>query len=695
MPKGALSRRQAVRRDLKPICQQAKGIWATPELTYYTDHTVCHSTRVIEHIENLAALLPPAHKLNDNEAFVLLAAALLHDVGMQRVNVFDSDLAHTLFTPEEVEQGRSSRACCEELVREHHHLIGAEWIRTELSSSWANRNFVEEVASVVKGHTKADLSTLQDYRKARKPMQIRLLAALLRLADELDLDFQRVDLDRLKHASITPESKAHWWKCHYVESVDVLEHGRVQVTFRFCSEDTSEVRDIIRGLVLDGLRQKMANDHLMDLLWKDYGLPLTIDEEVILPDAGVTAKKPVPQPVLDVLRRDFDSLTRQQLAGQAFPRDHEGAGETRAVHPRVISVAASVQAEQSVLQQARNLWAHGASAEAVETLRRAAAAYPDSAPIQAMLGDLLLSQGQWKAAHSAAARAVESAYGTFLAHLTLGITFARRGNHNKALEHLRITDLTCQHIRIAPRYHARVHMAIANSLAALGDYWYALERIDSAHALFDPSATLPADAADRELNTAASEALNLAQAMILEPSSREIAKLRFQEVLGRWAKKPIVRFESLTTLMEGMLLAGSSAWVDYIFECEFQLVNLAAGFFVRADAWGTTGLMMQIGPRRLRRHQMVHSSYGDQSDRRVSEKDLPFSVKLYEWHNVRFEVLGGTLRTWIDDEFVDKWSGFLPLYASGKVGFRLWGREFTLYKNPRVTVTKMWVPREE
>ncbi len=690
MPKGALSHRPKVLEDLKPICDQAKSIWATPELTHYTDHTVCHSTRVIKHIDNLAGLLPSADKLNDNEGFVLLAAALLHDVGMQRVNVFDSDLAEHLFTPEVVEQGRSSKALCEELVREYHHLISAEWIRTKLSSTWPNRNFVEEIAGVVTGHTKADLAVLQDHRKAGEPMRTRLLAALLRLADELDLDFQRVDLDRLKHASITPESKAHWWKCHYVESVDVLEHGRVQVTFRFSSEDTSEVRDIIRGLVLDGLRQKMANDHLMDLLWNDYGLPLKIDEAVVLPDAGVTAKKPVPQSVLDVLRRDFDSLTRQQLAGQRIPPEHDGAREARRVQPKQISVAASVQTEQSVLQQTRNLWAHGAPVEAVQALQRAAAAYPNSAPVQAMLGDLLLSQGQWKAAHSAASRAVESAYGTFLAHLTLGITFARRGDHNKALEHLRLTDLTCQHISIAPRYHARVHMAVASSLAAVGDYRYALERIGTAHALLDPSVTLPEDPADRELNTAASEARKSAEEMVLEAGSMEIAKLRFQEVLGRWAKKPIVRFESLTTLMEGMLLAGSSAWVDYVFECEFQLVNLAAGFFVRADAWGTTGLMMQIGPRRLRRHQMLHSSYSDQRDRRITEQPLPLRVKLYEWHSVRFEVLGGTLRTWINDDLVDEWTGFLPLYASGKVGFRLWGREFTLYKNPRVTVTKMW-----
>lgn len=72
MPKGALSHRPKVLEDLKPICDQAKSIWATPELTHYTDHSVLHSTRVIKHINDLADLLPRSDELNSNEAFVLL-----------------------------------------------------------------------------------------------------------------------------------------------------------------------------------------------------------------------------------------------------------------------------------------------------------------------------------------------------------------------------------------------------------------------------------------------------------------------------------------------------------------------------------------------------------------------------------------------------------------------------------------------
>ena len=694
MAKGAVSRRRKVREDLKVVCETTRRVWSKPVLRQYTDHTVKHSKRIIHLIDSLAARLPTACKLSDNEGRVLLSAALLHDVGMQCETFYEKDFLRALFKEQELTLARDDKDAREKLMRAHHHLIGAEWVRHELGHECIDTALIDNVADVIKRHTRESLETLRDHPEEGEPMRLLLLATLLRLADELDLDRRRVDLRELEHADISDESKAHWWRCHYVESVDIDDLGRIKVTFRFSSEDPDQVQQVVPNLVVDGLRHKMEEDRIRRTLW-DYGLQLDLDEPQILDSAKGPSKAPIPGRILGILASEYEGLARESFASQLRTVTLPDAQQDETGRARPATIPAARQSQQSMLRQARDLRGHGEPQEAVRTLERAAALYPGSAAVQTMLGDLLLSRGQWSEAEGAARRALSSEPGGVLARLTLGVAHGRSGDHMKALEHLRITDLACQSISVPARYHARVHMAIANSLAALGDYWYALERISSAHALFDPSGTVTVDQADRDLNTAASEARNSAEAMILEAGSWETDKLRFQEVLGRWAKKPIVRFERLTTLMEGMLLAGSSAWVDYVFECDFQLVNLAAGFLVRADAWATTGLMMQIGPRKLRRHQMLHSSYSDQSDRRVSEKDLPFSVKLYEWHKVRFEVSGRTLRTWVDDELVDEWSGFLPLYASGKVGFRLWGREFTLYRNARVTVTKKWVPRQQ
>lgn len=687
MPATALSRRVKVRKQLTPVCEKAKATWDKPLLTQYTDHTIEHSKRVIDLLDELTRLLPRPDRLNDNEAYVLLAAALLHDIGMQYLAFFEDEAACAVFSRADIEKALASDDARRDLLRARHHLVGAQWIRDTVGAECIRKDLIEEVAEVVKGHTRVSLDAYEDHRKAGGPMRVRLLAALLRLADELDLDYRRVDLRELDWAPISSESKAHWWRCHYVESVDIDKLGRIQITFRFSNDDSVQVQEIVRSLVLDGVQRTMQDDNTRRMLW-NYGVKLDLGDARTLESAKGPSKKPIPEGILSILGSEQDGLARAQLASESR-RSAPGDAESMETDTRRrTAVPPSPRSQQSMLQDARNLWAHGAPAQAVESLERATALYPDSAPLQAMLGDLLLSMGQSKAAERAAGKALASEPGSFLAHLTLGVVLGRRGDHMSALQHLRITDLACHSITVPPRYRARVHRAIARSLAAVDDYWYARERARTARNLARGGAVEPADEVDRELQGLASAAEKAASVFSVTVGSWEVAKPRFHDVLGRWAKRPLVRFESLTTLMEGMVLAGSSNWIDYIFECDFQLVNLAAGFLVRSDAWATTGLMLQIVPRKLRRHQMRHSNYFEKP---VTEVDLTSSVALYEWHKVRFQISGSTLRTWIDDEPVDEWSDFLPLYGSGKVGFRLWGREFALYRNPRVTVTKQWV----
>lgn len=134
------------------------------------------------------------------------------------------------------------------------------------------------------------------------------------------------------------------------------------------------------------------------------------------------------------------------------------------------------------------------------------------------------------------------------------------------------------------------------------------------------------------------------------------------------------------------MLGGCSSWIDYAFECEFQLLSQAAGFFVRADARAMTGLMMQFTPSKLRRHQKLYSNY---FLREIAEVDLSMSLNRRKWYKVRFEISDSVLKTYLEDHLIDEWTDFWSGYASGKIGFRLHWGEFALYRTPRVVVTKM------
>jgi hypothetical protein len=62
-------------------------------------------------------------------------------------------------------------------------------------------------------------------------VKLPLLAALLRLGDELDADYRRVNMEVLKMRDIPPESKYHWWAHHYVQSVSI-KNGTVELYFK-------------------------------------------------------------------------------------------------------------------------------------------------------------------------------------------------------------------------------------------------------------------------------------------------------------------------------------------------------------------------------------------------------------------------------------------------------------------------------
>jgi len=73
---------------------------------------------------------------------------------------------------------------------------------------------------------------LEDTSIGGKKIKLTLLAALLRLGDELDADYRRVNMKRLKLRDIPPESKFHWWGHYYVKSV-LIEGGKIKIFFRF------------------------------------------------------------------------------------------------------------------------------------------------------------------------------------------------------------------------------------------------------------------------------------------------------------------------------------------------------------------------------------------------------------------------------------------------------------------------------
>ena len=211
-------------RAVNNVREAAIEIWKVPKHKYYTDHTVEHSDRIVTKLDGLiSGIMQGGHPLSQHEIYILLAAAHLHDIGMQNERFEGGDL---------------------ERIREVHEKISYEMIIGSFEQPELYRNLnliedpdlVESVGLVAKGHRKTELMSdrYNEFLFRDDTIRPRLLAALLRLADSLDIDNRRVIMENLKLAIISAESRFHWHRCYYVAGVNV-KNEFINIYFRLPS----------------------------------------------------------------------------------------------------------------------------------------------------------------------------------------------------------------------------------------------------------------------------------------------------------------------------------------------------------------------------------------------------------------------------------------------------------------------------
>lgn len=205
------------------------NIWNDTLLQHYTKHGIDHSSRIVK---NLGKLLEdfPTLSLNELERFILLAAIFLHDIGMQLPEYADLP----------IKSEYSMDEC--EIIRENHHLASYKAIMDSIKPNAKFslglercKEYANYIASLCKYHRELKITDLKDTSIAGNQLKLNLLGALLRLGDELDTDYQRVDMKILNRKDIPTESKFYWWSHYYVKSVSI-EKGHIKLLFWFPDE---------------------------------------------------------------------------------------------------------------------------------------------------------------------------------------------------------------------------------------------------------------------------------------------------------------------------------------------------------------------------------------------------------------------------------------------------------------------------
>lgn len=216
----------------------------------YTLHNTGHSFRVMEYMSKLVS---DYSKLSELEIALLVYAALLHDIGMavseDDISSIKSDsfpFCDVKFSAMKKIMGDNESLALQEYVRRIHALLSSRYIRENLKDKLVipkltTLDFTKELALICEAHTedydwiKANLRTNEvrgDYS-----FNPQFIAAILRLADILDIDSNRTPYNLYK--LISPKGLSDdEWKQHFV----ILNNEKI-----ILNEKTQQKKIIFHG----------------------------------------------------------------------------------------------------------------------------------------------------------------------------------------------------------------------------------------------------------------------------------------------------------------------------------------------------------------------------------------------------------------------------------------------------------------
>ncbi|MBU4231045.1 MAG: hypothetical protein L6277_05385 [Desulfobacterales bacterium] len=265
--------------NLQNIREAAQGIWP-PDVRIikdYTDHGFPHSQRLVENVEKI--LRPDIDvSLSKEEIYLLLAGIYLHDIGMQcdvvkhpKIKAKAEELG-AQFDIDFTTTGSNNYSLDEQkALRQNHHFLSAAWISiahdtgaTDLGAAAQKipSYLVEDLEDVCRFHSKLDINQCPLKLKASPSGRKRLVAALLRLADELDIGKKRVDFAVLKNFALSPENAVFWW-LHELTHVDIFA-SIVTLTIFLHPDDAGDFTRLIETEVIRKFIEK--NQPLIDIL---------------------------------------------------------------------------------------------------------------------------------------------------------------------------------------------------------------------------------------------------------------------------------------------------------------------------------------------------------------------------------------------------------------------------------------------
>lgn len=307
-----------MRQCLKLLKAGVAELWnAGKVIQNFTDHGIPHNERIIDKLwEVYQQRTSYFRTLSPEETFVLLATVYLHDVGMQctDANLFSKVGAKVVnrlpanYTIEEQTE-----------IRKHHSELSAEMIgwafRVKLSGPLPKyvaaiktipSDYITPIMDVVRYHSDDIDGCPPTFLGVGRR---QLLALLLRLADELDICRDRVNINEVKLYP-KPLPSEYWWWIHYYTTLIEIRQNLIVFHLRLNPSDAKEYGLRLEKVIVDKFVQK--NKELLSRLSRD-GIPLAfidkaeIEHDPVLPPLPKGVVQVIDEILYENLREAFES----------------------------------------------------------------------------------------------------------------------------------------------------------------------------------------------------------------------------------------------------------------------------------------------------------------------------------------------------------------------------------------------------
>jgi hypothetical protein len=284
-----LIRNSSFKLEIEFVRNIVKKIWSSEVriVKEYTDHGYEHSQRIIQKVYEF--LLPFQNVLYDDELYLLLLSIYLHDIGMQcdikkhkEIKKIATDNYDAIFTEEYSEGTANSYTINEQNeIRQNHHLLTGAWIQYSYNYDTILSDFVkridsiylEDLIKICTFHSKLHITDCNEVSSVTS-IRTKLIAAILRFGDELDIDKNRVYIETMKEFSYNTENAVFWYL--HSRTTITVKNSAIKIAVLLNEGDYDQFAHCINKIYIQNF--KLKNKELTDIISQN-GIHIFISED--------------------------------------------------------------------------------------------------------------------------------------------------------------------------------------------------------------------------------------------------------------------------------------------------------------------------------------------------------------------------------------------------------------------------------